>query len=144
MVKQNKGKVSKSKWVFLLNVIAFGMGVDSYWSASSSAITAGMAIRQVRWFLGKQAFSPLTAGGPSGKSLKKTFQSILCLSVHIWQKPDEKHCWDRCIPWGIYIFRTHFLEQIVAWNSKKMGKGRCWIVIRLKLFLCLLFNQWMK
>ena len=61
MVKQNKAKVSKSKWVFLLNVIALGMGVDGYWSASSLAITVGMAISEARWFLGKQAFSPLMA-----------------------------------------------------------------------------------
>lgn len=30
MVKQNKAKVSKSKWVFPLNVIALGMGGDGY------------------------------------------------------------------------------------------------------------------
>lgn len=59
MVKQNKAKVSTNKWVFLLNVIASGMGLDGYWSASSSAITAGMAIREACWILGKQAISPL-------------------------------------------------------------------------------------
>lgn len=57
MVKQNKAKLSKSKWVFLLNVIASGVGADSYWSPSSLAITIGMAIREASWFLGKQAFS---------------------------------------------------------------------------------------
>lgn len=61
MLKQNKAKVSKSKWVFLLNVIALGMGADSYWSPSSLAITIGIAIREASWLPGKQAFSPLMA-----------------------------------------------------------------------------------
>lgn len=61
MVKQNRAKLSKSKWVFPLNVIASGMGADGYWSASSLAITVGMAIREARWLLGKQALSPLAA-----------------------------------------------------------------------------------
>lgn len=56
MVKQNKAKVSKSKWVFLLNVIALGMAGDGYWSASSLAITAGMTISKACWFLSKQHF----------------------------------------------------------------------------------------
>lgn len=76
MVKQNKAKVSKSKWVFLLNVIASGMARDGYWSASSSAITTGMAIREACWFLGKQAFSPLPVCGLSSRRLEKN----LCLS----------------------------------------------------------------
>lgn len=44
-----------------MNVIASGMGADSYWSPSSLAITIGMAIREASWFLSKQAFSPLVA-----------------------------------------------------------------------------------
>lgn len=61
MVKQNKAKVSKSKWAFLSNIIALEMGEDGYWSVSSLAITVGMAIKEAHWLLGKQAFSPLVA-----------------------------------------------------------------------------------
>lgn len=141
MVKQNKAKVSKSKWVFLLNVIASGMGVDSYWSASSSAITAGMAIRQARWVLGKQAFSPLTACGLSGKRLEKNQSSPSCaadrtIDCFCTAKTQfEKHC-DRCIPWSMDMLSTHLLRQIVAWNSWVGGKiVDCWFVIRLNQFI---------
>lgn len=113
MVKQNKAKVSKSKWVFLLNVIASGMGVDSYWSASSSAITAGMAIRQARWVLGKQAFSPLTACGLSGKRLEKKQNSPVRpvqltgqLTVSVRQKHDLKNTVTDVFP-GVWTCLGH-------------------------------------
>lgn len=147
MVKQNKAKVSKSKWVFLLNVIASGMGVDSYWSASSSAITTGMAIRQVRWFLGKQAFSPLTACGVNGKRLEKIFLSVLCCRQDNWVFIYGKNTMWKTVLWQMYsLEHLHILDTLTGANSgldlMKRGKGCCWFVIRPNLFIfsCVLIS----
>lgn len=132
MVKQNKAKVSKSKWVFLLNVIASGMGVDSYWSASSSAITAGTAIRQVRWFLGKQAFShPSVRGKRLGKKNQNiSVHSVLLsgqLSAHRWQKHNVKNTAVTDVFPGASPSLGHTYRSKL-WPGT-LGKGaQCWLL----------------
>lgn len=152
MVKQNKAKVSTNKWVFLLNVIASGMALDGYWSASSSAITAGMAIREACWILGKQAFSPLLCVDRAAIGLIKTFLSVLCRGQDNWNVSvihrRRKHdcfsagCDSRFIPWSILKFRTHLREQMVAWITWKGGERLflCSPRINLYIFSCLLIS----
>lgn len=131
MVKQTKAKVSISKWVFLLNIIALGMGADGYWSASSLAITFGMAIREVHWFLGKQAFSPLMAGRcgdweqweawknisiglpcAADRTIEKylSFMDGLNMIVFLLALVYEK----KYVPWGV---RGHLQEHTLVWNT---------------------------
>lgn len=91
MVKQNKAKVSKSKWVFPLNVIASGIGADSYWSASSLAITIGMAIRRpVGFWVNKPFFLFLCESRSEIERSRDALKTFLSSPAVCWQ--DDPNC----------------------------------------------------
>lgn len=132
MVKQNKAKVSKSKWVFLLNVIALGMAGDGYWSASSLAITVGMAISRPVGFSVNNIFSSHFRAEyrlRAVECLKKTIPKLLLYCGNCLWKVSVIHtdgrnvivslldlgCGSRYMPMGHLFLYTGGIY-----------KGKCW------------------
>lgn len=131
MVKQNKAKVSKSKWVFLLNVIALGMAGDGYWSASSLAITVGMAISKACWFLGKQHFLVSLQSGVQIES-SRTPRKNNSFSRSFTADSVFEKCLSFIDGWNLIVsllvlgYESRYMPMGHSFIQGGIYKGKCW------------------